>query len=332
MRFGYAAFTLRSPHISRTPSRTTVAYIRKFREKWRAEVTVNGQRLSKVCETKREAQAWAIEQEALGKDYPRGRHTLAQAFQKYREEVTSKKRGSTWENTALTRLLSYFDPDQQLADVRAPQIKDWRDKRLKSVSSSTVLREKNLLSNIFSVARNEWEWIDHNPFATVKFVDEKIARHQRWSWQLIKRVLRAGQRIGGKTQEAAEAFHISLRTAMRLSEALEAPRLYDPVRRVVRIQTKMRMEEIPVGRIAHKLLCRPPFEVTPNEASVLFSRLKKSQLAGDLTLRDARATSLTWMAKKVDVMTLAKISRHFDLEFLQRHYYRETASEIAHRI
>ena len=305
---------------------------RKYKDKWRVELMIHGQRMSKVTDTKREAQLWLLDAEAKAKAYPRGRHTLAQAFKKYLEEVTAKKRGAEWETRAVHRLLTHFDPDEQMADIRAPQIKDWRDKRLKSVSSSTVLREKNLLSNIFTVARNEWEWIDHNPFATVKFADEKIARHQRWDWQTIRRILRAGQRVGGKTQEATEAFHISLRTGMRLSEALQAPSLYDPAKRVVRMQAKMRIEEIPVGRLGHKLLQRPPFTVSPNEASVLFSRIKKAQLAGDLTLRDARATALTWMAKKVDVMTLAKISRHHDLEFLLRHYYRETASEIAARI
>lgn len=305
---------------------------RKHKDKWRVELMVHGRRMSKVTATKREAQLWLLEQEAHAKGKPLGRYTLAQAFEKYRKEVTSKKRGSDWEENALKRLLSMFDPDAELGDIQAPKIKAWRDARLESVSSSTVLREKNLLSNIFSVARKEWEWIDHNPFQNVKFVDEKIARHQRWDWKTIKRVLRAGQRTGGKTLEASEAFHISLRTGMRLSEAIAAPENYDPKRKVVRLQAKMRIEEIPIGRLAQKLVQREPFTVQPNEASVLFSRLKKSQLAGDLTLRDARATSLTWMAKKVDVMTLAKISRHFDLEFLQRHYYRETASEIANRI
>lgn len=51
-----------------------------------------------------------------------------------------------------------------------------------------------------------------------------------------------------------------------------------------------------------------------------------------LTFHDARATALTHLARKVDALTLAKISRHKDLSLLSNVYYRETASQIAARI
>lgn len=47
---------------------------------------------------------------------------------------------------------------------------------------------------------------------------------------------------------------------------------------------------------------------------------------------DSRATALTLLARKVDVMTLARISRHNDLSLLQRVYFRESAEEIAARL
>ena len=119
---------------------------------------------------------------------------------------------------------------------------------------------------------------------------------------------------------------------MRLNEALAAPSLLDRKRRVLRMQTKTRVEEIPVGRLAFKLVDRPPFTVNANEASTLFAKLRKAQLIEDLTLKDARATALTLLAKKVDILTLAKISRHKDMELLRSTYYRETAEEIARRI
>ena len=51
-----------------------------------------------------------------------------------------------------------------------------------------------------------------------------------------------------------------------------------------------------------------------------------------LTFHDSRATALTLLSRKVDVMTLARISRHNDLTLLQRVYYRESAEEIAARL
>jgi integrase len=120
---------------------------------------------------------------------------------------------------------------------------------------------------------------------------------------------------------------------MRLQEVLAAPGAFDPVRRVVTLKTKTEARaQIPIGRIAAKLLMRQPFEVGANEGSVLFSKLCRELLIKDLTFHDARATALTHLSKKVDVLTLAKISRHKDLSLLSNVYYRVTADQIAAKI
>ena len=80
------------------------------------------------------------------------------------------------------------------------------------------------------------------------------------------------------------------------------------------------------------LLARPAFTVGANEGSVLFSKLCRELLIEGLTFHDARATALTHLAKRVDVLTLAKISRHKDLSLLSNVYYRERAETIAARI
>lgn len=120
---------------------------------------------------------------------------------------------------------------------------------------------------------------------------------------------------------------------MRLSEVLSAPENFDPSRRVVTIKTKTEARaQIPIGRIAAGLLLRTPFTVGPNEGSVLFSKLCRELLIDGLTFHDSRATALTHLAKRVDVLTLAKISRHKDLSLLSNVYYRERPDEIAARI
>jgi len=193
------------------------------------------------------------------------------------------------------------------------------------------VREVNLLRNLFNVARLEWRWIEHRPFAGVKLPKENRPRHQVWTWQLIKRVLRAPRQ--GKTAEMQAAFRIALRTGMRLAEVLQAPQNFDPRRRVVTIKTKTEARaEIPIGRLAAKLLQRQPFTVSPNEGSVLFGKLCRELLIDGLTFHDSRATALTLLARKVDVLTLAKISRHRDIRLLSTVYYRESADQIAARI
>ena len=50
-----------------------------------------------------------------------------------------------------------------------------------------------------------------------------------------------------------------------------------------------------------------------------------------LQFRDSRATALTLMARKMDILTLQKFSRHRDIRQLSI-YYRETAEEISARL
>lgn len=320
-----------------------MAYIRKYRDKWRAEIERNGIRSSKVCDTKREAQAWALQQEAKAKrDRDGFGFTFGDAVNKYIQEVSSKKDGAVWEQRRFNALLRYFGEDTPLADIDTPQIGQWRDYRLtgdpknkvRPVTGSTVVRDANLLRNLFNVARDEWKWMQHSPFAGAKLPEENEARQVVWGWKLIKRVLRAPRT--GKTAEMQKAFHIALRSAMRMGEVLNAPENFNPKTQVVTLSSIVgarkteKVANIPIGRIACKLLKdQPPFTVDANEGSVLFSKLCKELLIEGLTFHDTRATALTHLAKKVDVMTLAKISRHKDLNLLMRVYYRPKPSDIA---
>jgi integrase len=64
----------------------------------------------------------------------------------------------------------------------------------------------------------------------------------------------------------------------------------------------------------------------------LFRRARDSVLLGDLHFHDARATALTMLSRRVDVLTLARISGHRDLSLLLNTYFRESAQEIAARL
>ena len=63
----------------------------------------------------------------------------------------------------------------------------------------------------------------------------------------------------------------------------------------------------------------------------LFRKARDRLLIKDLHFHDSRAEALTRLSRKVDVLTLAKISGHKDLRILQG-YYRETAEQIAARL
>jgi hypothetical protein len=307
-----------------------MAYIRAYRDGWRAEVQRNGQRVSKLFRLKRDAQAWALEQEATAQKLKQGWRTFGQAAQEYEERETIKKRAQQWEKNTLARLVAAFGESTPLGTIDQPRIAKWRDTRLKTVSGSTVQREANLLRRMLRVARLEWRWISHDPFEGVKMPDENAPRHQVWRWQQIKRVLLANRT--GKTLEVIHAFHIALHTGMRLSEVLVA-KVDGKIALLPKDKTTDGPVKVPLARKGVELLKRyGPFTVGANEASVLFSDLCKDLLIDGLHFHDSRGTALTLLSRRVDVLTLSRISRHRDLRTLRDHYYRETAEEIAARL
>jgi integrase len=311
------------------PDEIPTVYLKQTAKGWQAQVQRNGKRVAKTFPTKREANAWGIEQEAGAKRLKQGWRTFGAAVEDYEKSRTSQKRAQQWEKNALRRLLAQIGEDTPVGEIDAPRIARWRDERLKTVSGSTVNREANLFRNILTVARDEWEWIDANPFSKVKLPKDNQARTAVWRWQLIKRVLRAPRT--GKTAQVQRAFRISLHTAMRLQEVILGR--YDKARRVyVLPKTKSgEVQEVPLPRRSIKLF-PDRFTVSPNEASTLFSRLCRDLLIEGLTFHDARGSALTWLSRRVDVLTLARISRHKDLRILNEHYFRETAEEIAARL
>ncbi len=311
-----------------------MASIRKYRDKWRAEVQRHGIRKSHLAATKREAQAWALAAEAeLDALKSSGGRTFGDAVREYVKTVSITKTKPEWEERRFHFFMEHFGENTPIAHITTAEIGKWRDFRLKSVVGSTVLRESNLLRSLFTVARDEWRWIDHNPFRGVRLPEQSEARRTVWTWRLMKRVLRSDR--DKKMGEVVKAFRIALHTALRLQEVINGK--FDPKRKVWVLQRAKNSGYIEVPLVPRAILLLEKlgpldFKVDPNEASTLFSRLTRQLLIGGLTFHDTRATALTLLSRRVDPMTLARISRHKDLNILLNTYYRETAEQISARL
>ena len=312
---------------------------------YRVQLTVKGQRDSKVFVSKREAQQWAASREIeLRNGSAVGGKTLAQAVDRYILEVSSKKGGEKWERLRLEAMKRYFGLAVTLGEISAPTIAAWRDWRLKGdvdnrpVLGSTVQREKNLLRNVFTVARDEWHWMQGNPFKGVSMPAESDPRTALWDWKRIRRVLRflgyaPGQKPETAYQQVALAFMIGLHTGLRASEILRvSKKTFNPVTRVIEVKTKtMKLARVPVTRRAVKVCKLADFTISAVMLDVLFRKARDATQVGDFTFHDGRAFALTMLARKVDILTLSRISQHKDLGMLQR-YFRETPEQIAVRL
>ncbi|NVO05648.1 MAG: tyrosine-type recombinase/integrase [Rhodoferax sp.] len=311
---------------------------------WRVQLTVKGERDSRVFESKRDAQQWAAKRETeMRAGSVVGGKKLSQAFTRYQEEVSSKKEGEKWEKLRLDAMLEHFG-DVTLAEIQEPQIAAWRDFRLngdddhKPVTGSTVQRERNLLRNVFTKARDEWKWMDHDPFKGVEMPKESEARTALWDWRRILAILRfLGYRQGKVPatayQEVALAFMIGLHTSLRASEILRVnSETLNAETRVIRVKTKtMKLAQIPITRRALKVCRLANFTINAVDLDALFRKARDGTQAGDFTFHDSRAFALTMLAARVDLKTLARISQHKDVNMLMR-YYREAPERIAGRI
>ncbi|MEJ7932597.1 hypothetical protein WG922_21685 [Ramlibacter sp. AN1015] len=314
-----------------------MAYIRKYRDGWRAEVQRHGMRASHYAATKREAQAWALKKEGEfdGMKASKGM-TFAQAVAKYLGTVSrDKAEGATaWEERRFAEMAAFFGEEARLSEIDSARIGEWRDDRLREVSASTVLRLRNLLRNLFQIAVDEWKVIPANPFVGVRFPEHNPPRSRVWTWQLIKRVLRAPG-LTEREAESVRAFHISLHTGMRQREIVSA-KVSGRVAVLQRDKGSGKASapvKVPLARKGAKLFAQyPPFTMTADHISPIFSALTDKLLIDGLTFHDARASALTWLSRRYDVMTLARISRHKNLKILMDTYYRETAEQIAARL
>src|SRR5256885_248733 len=125
-----------------------MAYFRKVKNGWRAEVERAGIRRTATRATKAEAQGWAVAEEAAILAGARGefpRRTLAEAVERYRREVTDKKTASTARADHL-RFDAWLREFPELAskvfhEITGDDLARWRDARLQQVSGASVLRE-----------------------------------------------------------------------------------------------------------------------------------------------------------------------------------------------
>lgn len=328
-----------------------MASISRYRGGYRAQVYVRRQRKSKTFRTRREAHAWAAAAESRLKTAPAERHTVRDLVERYRREVIERKKGRVHEDHQAAAFLRDFPglADKKLGELDTPDMAAWRDARLKTVSDATVLRQLNWIRHAFRIAREEWKWLEHNPLKGLRLPRQPAARIRRVSPAEVRILCRGldyrpGRAPQTKHQEVALAFMVALRSAMRAGEILSLGRKsLDLGRRVARIEEHKtrhltgRPREVPLTRHAVRLLepvagrerC---FTISSAVLDALFRKARDRLLIEDLHFHDTRAEALTRLARKVDVMTLGKISGHKDLNILQNAYFRETAAEIAARL
>lgn len=314
---------------------------------WRHRVQVKGARVSGTFPTKAKALAWEAEQRVILKGGPAAASaagkTCRDAFEKYEIEVSKKKRSYTNEARRLAYLCTTDLADVPISQLRTAHIAAWRDKRLfvDKVQGSTVNRDLNLISHVFNIARKEWHWLEHSVTSDVTRAEERPARDQRYSDGEVKIICLA---LGwdmqneaapqNKSQRVALAFLWALETAMRAGEIVSLHK--DSVTgRVARLEmTKNGLpRNVPLSARALQIWGWVPegFGLDSSSLDALFRKGKTKAGIKGKTFHDSRHEAITRLARKLDVLDLARMVGHTNINQL-RTYYNASAEDIASRL
>jgi integrase len=323
-----------------------MASFRKRGDKWEVSVCLDGVRRSASFPSKREAVDWAARQAVTIKTAKVGTIPdipLSLLLERYMREVTPQKRGKETEAKRLTRLLR-----DDLALVRLPclqsdHLAEWRDRRLSEVSKASVLRDWSLLSNVFTVAIGEWKYLKENPLKLVRKPKAPPPRDRRISELEISRLLLGfGYRREGLaktiTARVGVAFLFAVETGMRAGEIRSLRR--DAVKENVAHLSMTKNgfpRSVPLSVEALRLLGQLPknaeeaFNLKSSQVESLFRKIRSRALIDDLHFHDTRHEAITRLARKIDVLDLARMVGIRDLKILMV-YYNATPSEIAARL
>jgi len=164
-----------------------LATITKRNGRWFVQVRKAGHpSQSKKFPTKAEAREWAAKAESgatvnLSLYGRKERHmALGKLLQRYRSEVSARKRGATCEILRLQKIERDVISLVTLERLKAGHFADYRDRRLAVVAPATVARELSLMRHALEVARKEWGLpIVANPLDLVSKPVSHTARSRR---------------------------------------------------------------------------------------------------------------------------------------------------------
>ena len=320
-----------------------MASIRKIPSgKWQAQVARKGIRKSKSFNTKAEAVDWANRQEYLATESGGSNNiTFGEMLDRYGRDFSSKKRGARWEIIRIEKLKGYPVADIRLSKLTASDFALWRDERLREVSPSSVAREMNLMSDALTKARRERGLISHNPLSDVKRPKAPPPRDRRVSQDEVDRLIEeAGLDLTTQVARSVHAFRFAIETGMRAGEIIGLTRdTVDFDRRVAHLPLTKNgsARDVPLSSVAVELLAELPeeldplFGITSRNLDMLFRRVRDKAKIVDLRFHDSRHEAVTRMAKKLDVLDLARVIGHKDIRMLQV-YYNPTVEELAARL
>jgi integrase len=328
--------------------------VRKAGDRWRAEVRRRGVYDSEMFRTKAEAVRWMAEREADIEDGRVGkvpRKTLREAFERYEETETGKKRGWRAESIRIAKFKATIPfIDKPLTEITSDDWSTWRDSLAagsvdrKPLAPGSIARDFNVIRAMCRIALDEWGWLKVNVLTRVKSPAPPPGKERVMSPKEVKALCAAlGYTNGAPTtqsQRVALGLLFAVETGMRAGEifGLRASNV-DYKNRVVHLPlTKNgQARNVPLSRRAIEILelsagGELAFGPSAGSADALYRKYRPKDLV-DITFHASRHTAATRLGSsgKLTPFELCRMFGWTDMKMALR-YFNATAADIAAKL
>ncbi len=311
---------------------------------WWVCIRHNGEKIQKSLETTDKKLAQSIEAKIRteiveGKYYEKpigSDKTFSKLIAQFMKEYAPKRSVGMQKNYACySKHLIPFFGDLNLLAITSRKISRYKVLRYEEgASPATINRETSMLSKAFTVAVEDWEWLDRKPFLKIKKEEENNVQEKYLTPEEEKRL------IENCPEWIKDLVVFALNTGLRQGEQLSLT--WDRVslsRRTILIQeTKSgKPRSVPLNKTTLGVLERRAKTKSIKKDLVFFSshgtKLDNSNLvrAFKEALRKAKISDFTWHGlrrtfatrlahKGLDIYKISRLLGHADVQTTQKRY------------
>lgn len=324
-----------------------MAGFRLRNNKWQARIQRQGYPdVAKSFDNKSDAIKWATKIEA---EMDRGsyintslaeRTTFSELILRYLEEVTPKTKSAKEDGFRLRALARKPIAKYSMIALTPSRIAEYRDIRLKEVTTGTVLRELAYFSSVINHARREWGINIDNPIPLVRKPETPPSRTRVLSETEKERLFDILKpRFKNSNLWILFIVQFALETAMRQGEILALSwKDIDLNKRTAHLETTKNGDRrtVPMSTRAVQILQELPRSIdgrvfSMNRPALCANFESACKRAGieDFHFHDLRHTAITNMAGKFsNILELSAVTGHRQLSMLKK-YYHPKAEDLA---
>lgn len=269
-----------------------------------------------------------------------GKHTVRSILERYRDEISVKKKSHDNERHILNALMRQYFANLSLAEITAGKFADYRDMRLEVVKAGTVRRELALLKHAFDIAGKVWGLpVRENPLDRLPKIRPQAGRTRRLEEGEFEKIVQAAHDTRNPLILPMICFAVA--TGMRRGEILRIRWTdidFTTKTLLIPLTKNGHARTIPLSSHAVAVLqelqdtkgkAKLVFPMTENAFKLAWQRLRNRSGVEDFHFHDLRHEAISrFFERGLAVPEVALISGHRDYRMLFRYTHLKAESLV----